>query len=82
MSAPVPSGPTRYQCALHAITETERTIEAVQVLKESNFVKFGKLMNESHASLKYVFFILTRNLQSVIEMSTVLAVRNWIHWCP
>ena len=54
MSAPVPDGPTRYQCALHAVTETSRTIEAIDVLKKRDFVKFGQLMNDSHTSLKFV----------------------------
>lgn len=38
--------------ARHVITEIKRTEEAANALKENDFVKFGKLMVESHNSLR------------------------------
>jgi galactokinase len=38
--------------AKHVITENERVIEAVNVLKDNNLIRFGELMNQSHDSLK------------------------------
>ena len=36
----------------HAVYENRRTIKAVNALNDNDIVTFGKLMNESHASLK------------------------------
>ena len=41
-----------YPRAKHVITEIERTVEASKALETSDIVKFGKLMNESHDSLR------------------------------
>jgi galactokinase len=38
--------------AKHVITENDRVLEAVKVLKENNIIRFGELMNASHDSLK------------------------------
>ncbi len=38
--------------AKHAINENQRTIQAVQALRNNNIKLFGKLMNESHVSLR------------------------------
>lgn len=38
--------------AKHAVYENQRTIEAVAALKAGDVEKFGKLMNESHVSLR------------------------------
>lgn len=52
LSDPVPDGPTEYECAVHVVGEILRTIEAKEVLKGGDFRHFGKLMNESHESLR------------------------------
>lgn len=38
--------------AKHAVYENQRAIQAVQALKDGDIEKFGKLMNESHVSLR------------------------------
>ncbi len=38
--------------AKHAVYENQRTIQAVAALKSGNIEEFGKLMNESHVSLR------------------------------
>lgn len=42
-----------YQRARHVIQEIERTAQAAESLKKGDYVKFGKLMVESHNSLRY-----------------------------
>ena len=44
--------PVRQLRAKHAVYENQRTIRAVAALKANNIEEFGKLMNESHISLK------------------------------
>lgn len=38
--------------AKHAVYENQRTIQAVEALKKNDIEKFGRLMNESHESLR------------------------------
>lgn len=44
--------PVRVRRAHHAVYENRRTIEAVEALKRGDLTAFGKLMNESHISLR------------------------------
>lgn len=41
-----------YRRALHVITEIERTVKAAKALHEEDYALFGKLMQESHLSLR------------------------------
>lgn len=43
---------TKRKRAKHAVYENDRTIRAVEALKQNDIVTFGKLMNESHVSLR------------------------------
>ena len=53
--------------AKHAVYENLRTIEAVNVLKSGNLVRFGELMNESHKSLQYDYEVSCRELDILAE---------------
>ncbi len=44
--------PVRVRRAHHAVYENQRTIKAVKALKAGDLESFGKLMNESHISLR------------------------------
>lgn len=44
-----------YQRARHVIEEIERTVQAVEALKKGAYKEFGKLMVESHNSLRYAW---------------------------
>ncbi len=44
--------PTEQKRAKHAVYENQRTLQAVSALKENNIKAFGKLMNDSHVSLR------------------------------
>jgi len=47
----IPDGTIRRR-ARHVITENNRVLEAVSVLRKADIISFGRLMNESHDSLK------------------------------
>lgn len=49
-----PSG-VEYRRARHVITEIQRTQDAVEALRAEEYRKFGRLMNESHYSLRCVY---------------------------
>lgn len=53
--------------AKHAVTENARTIEAQQKLKEGNLPAFGKLMNESHVSLRDDYEVTGEHLDALAE---------------
>lgn len=53
--------------ARHAVNENERTKEAVNVLKAGDIEKFGKLMNESHISLRDDYEVTGMELDSLVE---------------
>ena len=44
--------PVNRKRAKHAVYENQRTIRAVEALKNNDIALFGKLMNESHVSLR------------------------------
>lgn len=56
-----------FKRARHAITENLRTIKAAEVLKQGNLVAFGKLMDESHASLRDDYDV------TGVELDTIVA---------
>jgi galactokinase len=43
---------TIYRRCRHVITENQRVLKSIESLKENDLVTFGKLMNESHDSLR------------------------------
>lgn len=53
--------------ARHVITEIQRTYEAAEALKGHNFVQMGKLMTESHLSLRDDFQVSCKELDILVE---------------
>lgn len=51
----------------HAVYENQRTIKAVQALKENNLELFGKLMIESHNSLSKDYEVTGIELDTLVE---------------
>lgn len=53
--------------AKHAVYENQRTIKAVEALREDNIALFGKLMNESHISLRDDYEVTGAELDTLVE---------------
>lgn len=57
----------RRKRAKHAVYENRRTIRAVQALKDNDIALFGKLMNESHISLRDDYEVTGEELDTLVE---------------
>ena len=57
-----------FRRASHAITEIQRTTEAVNALQSNDLHLFGKLMNESHNSLRDDFNVSCIELDELVEI--------------
>ncbi|WP_196590162.1 galactokinase [Pectinatus frisingensis] len=55
--------------ARHAVLENQRTIKAVAALENSDIALFGKLMNESHVSLRDDYEVTGRELDTLAELA-------------
>ena len=55
--------------AKHAIYENQRTQKAVKAIKDKDIELFGKLMNESHISLREDFEVTGIELDTLVEIS-------------
>ena len=53
--------------AEHAVTENLRTLAAYEALKKGDLTAFGRLMNESHISLKENYEVTGRELDTLVE---------------
>lgn len=57
----------RRKRAKHAVYENQRTIKAVEALKANDIALFGKLMNESHVSLRDDYEVTGEELDTLVE---------------
>ena len=57
----------RRKRAKHAVSENQRTIHAVEALKNGDLEQFGKLMNESHVSLRDDYEVTGIELDTLAE---------------
>lgn len=55
--------------AKHAVYENQRTIQAVRALKQNDIEQFGRLMNESHCSLRDDYEVTGIELDTLVEAS-------------
>lgn len=53
--------------AKHAVYENQRTIKAVEALKANDIALFGKLMNESHVSLRDDYEVTGDELDALVD---------------
>ena len=56
-----------YRRAQHVIEEIERTAQAAEALKRGAYQEFGKLMVESHNSLRYTVLLSYRDHNMQVE---------------
>lgn len=60
---------TESKRARHIVTENQRVLKAVQAIEEQEYFTFGKLMTESHSSMRDDFEISTAELDQAVEAS-------------
>lgn len=61
------TNPTDRKRAKHAVYENQRTLQAVERLKTGDLKTFGKLMNESHISLRDDYEVTGKELDTLAE---------------
>ena len=61
--------PIRQKRAKHAVYENQRTIRAMQALKEDDIVTFGKLMNASHTSLRDDYEVSCEEIDLLVNLA-------------
>ena len=57
------------QRAKHAVYENQRTIDAVTALKAGDIESFGKLMNQSHISLRDDYDVSCEEIDSLVDLA-------------
>ena len=55
--------------ATHVVYENERTKKAVELLQQDDLEQFGKILNESHKSLKELYEVTGIELDTLVEIS-------------
>ncbi|KAH0956018.1 hypothetical protein HN011_009695 [Eciton burchellii] len=55
--------------ARHVVTEIQRTLEAAVALEEGDFQRFGRLMNESHDSLRDDYEVSSKELDLLVSVA-------------
>lgn len=56
-----------YKRVRHAVSENERTLEAVEVLEKNDIISFGMLMNKSHDSLRDDYEVTGIELDTLVD---------------
>jgi len=59
--------PVAFKCARHVITENERVLKSVERLTEGDIEEFGRLVDESHNSLRDDYQVSCPELDTLVE---------------
>ncbi len=62
----------RQKRAKHAVYENQRTIRAVEALKNQDVEMFGKLMNASHESLRYDYEVSCEEIDILVDLAQAM----------
>lgn len=62
----------RQKRAKHAVYENQRTIRAVEALKNQDVELFGKLMNASHESLRYDYEVSCEEIDILVDLAKAM----------
>lgn len=63
------SDPIQRKRARHAVYENQRTIQAVAALNDGNIAEFGRLMNESHRSLRDDYEVSCDEIDCLVDLA-------------
>jgi len=67
--------------ARHVIGEIERTVQAAEAIRASDWPTVGDLMCESHASLRYHYEVSCKELDSVVDMCKYIGINGGVYGC-
>jgi galactokinase len=59
----------KWRRARHVISEIQRTVEAAEAMKKGDATRLGRLMNESHDSLRDDFEVTNKQLEVMVEIA-------------
>lgn len=60
---------TVYRRCKHVVYECDRVLKAESAMKSGNVIKLGKILNESHASLRYLYEVTGIELDTLAELA-------------
>ena len=60
----------RAKRAKHAVDENQRTLKAVKALEDNDIETFGKLMNQSHNSLRDDYEVTGKELDTLVDLAS------------
>jgi len=61
--------PETYRRARHVVTENERTLQAAGALERGDAAQVGRLMNQSHASLRDDYEVSRAELDAIVQLA-------------
>lgn len=64
--------PVQLKRAKHAVYENQRTIDAVEALKNNDIAKFGELMNQSHISLRDDYEVSCEEIDILVDLAWMI----------
>ena len=69
------------RCARHVIGEIERTVQAAECIRRSDWVDFGRLMGESHVSLRDDYAVSCFELDTAVEIAQGIGRAGGVFGC-
>jgi galactokinase len=74
-------GKVLYRRARHVVLENERTLEAAAAIEESDWTTLGKLMYDSHESLRQDYEASSRELDLVVSSAREIGTNGGVIGC-
>ena len=69
------------RCATHVVAENDRTLQAARCIRESDWTTFGRLLDQSHQSLKSDFRVSCAELDAVVEAAQSIGLGGGVYGC-
>jgi len=69
------------RCARHVIGEISRTLTAAECIRRQGWIELGRLMYESHVSLRDDYAVSCAELDVVVEIAQGLGLRGGVYGC-
>jgi galactokinase len=70
-----------YRRARHVIGEIERTVNAAEGIRNSNWPSVGNLMYASHAALRDDYEVSCKELDTVVEIAESIGLKGGVYGC-